>query len=165
MTVLKLLFEQVTRSNSSETPRVTRQALTEVYQAHKMSDNRRQIYQRISAESKQKRQIPGRDEDIFRSLLRGLLGYESVSPLDPESTGAAASSSLSSGVVAPSHPTGMAAGTPLPLIGVAALPPNSTGMHSLSPQRTGVPAAPAQSTSSPVWSCLFPCLASPSQHS
>jgi len=163
MAVLKSLFEQVTRSSSSETPRVTRQALTEVYQTHKTSDTRRQFYRRISADFQQKRQIPGRDEDIFRRLLRELLGYEPVSAPDPGSTTAAASSSLSSGVVAPSNQ--MATSTPLPLTGGAAPPPSSAGMHSQSPQRNGVPAAPPRSTSPPVWSCLFPCLASPSQHS
>ena len=167
VTVLKLLFEQVTQSSSSETPRVTRQALTEVYQAYKMSGTRRQIYQRISADFQQKRQIPGRDEDTFRRLLRELLGYEPVSAPDPEGAGAAASSPLSPGVVSPSHSAGMATGTPPPsgLTGVTALPPNSTRMRSVSPKRNGVPAASPRSTSPPVWSCLFPCLTSPSQHS
>ena len=128
ITVLQSLFVDVTRSSSSETPRITSRALAEVYQAHKLSDTRRQIYRRISA------QIPGCDKDVIRRLLCELLEYGLMSPPDSvqESKMVAASSSPSSGVAAQSPTTGMA--TPSPPTRVA--PPSSL-------QRNGVPVARA----------------------
>ena len=140
ITLLRSLFEDVTRPSSSEPPKITSGALSKVYQAHKLSGPRRQLYRRISA------QIPGCDKDVICRLLRELLGCEPMSPPDQESKVVAASSSPSSGVAAQSPPTGMA--TP-------------------SPRSNGVPAVrtPPRSTSSPVWHRLCPCLAPPSQHS
>ena len=82
ITVLKSLFGQVTQLSPSEAPKVTREALNKVYQAHKMSDDRRKIYRCIGADFQQQRQIPGRDEEVFRHLLLRSLGIDSVSPRD-----------------------------------------------------------------------------------
>ena len=148
ITVLRSLFEEVTQSSSLETPRITSRALNKVYQAHKLSGPRRQLYRRISA------QIPGCDKDVICRLLRELLGCDPKSPPDQESKVVAASSSPSSGVAAQPPPTGMAT-------------PSPTGVAASSPRSNGVPAVrtPPRSTSSPVWHRLCPCLAPPSQHS
>ena len=79
-TVLKGLFENITRSSSSESLTTTWPALKEVYQAHKMSETRQEIYRRIDAEFQQDRQI--RDQDSFRRLLHELLGLT----IDPATT-------------------------------------------------------------------------------
>ena len=167
ITVLQSLFVKVTRSSSSETPKITSQALSEVCQAHKLSATHRQIYLRMSA------QTPGCDKSSIRRLLRELLGCEHMPPPDPESKMVAASSSPSSGVATQSPPTGMTA--PPPPTGVdapsrptgMAAPSPSTGVAASSPQSNGVPAAraPPRSSSPPLWHCLFPCLVPPSQHS
>ena len=165
ITVLQSLFVKVTRSSSSETPRITSQALNEVYQVHKQSATRRQIYLHISA------QKPGCNEAIIRRLLRELLGCEPVSPPNLESTMVTASSSPSSGVAAQSPPTGMT--TLPPPTGVDALshptgivtPSPPTGVAVSSSHSIGMPSQSPQSASPPVWHCLFPCLAPPSQHS
>ena len=157
ITVLRSLFEEVTQSSSLETPRITSRALNKVYQAHKLSDPRRQIYQRISE------QTPGCDKDVIRRLLRELLGCKPMSPPDPESKVVAASSSPSSGVAAQSPPTGLT--TQLASTGMAT--PSPTGVAAPSPRSNGVPAVrtPPRSTSPPLWHRLCPCLAPPSQHS
>lgn len=79
-TVLKVLFENITRSSSSESLTTTWPVLKEVYQAHKMSETRQEIYRRIDAEFQHDRQI--RDQDSFRRLLHELLGLMT----DPETT-------------------------------------------------------------------------------
>jgi len=155
ITVLKLMFENVTQTSPSGPLGTTAPALNEVYQAHKLSDTRRQMYRRISETFQQDQQIPGRDEHIFRRLLCELLGYE---PVSPPSGQVAASTSVGSGVASSSHPTRKA--TSPPLIGVAASSHHSTQMPSSSPQGIGEP-APQSSPS--VWSRLCPCLGPPSQ--
>ena len=155
ITVLRSLFEEVTRSSSSEAPKITSRALNKVYQEHKLSDPRRQIYRCISA------QILGCDKDIICRLLRELLGCDPKSPPDQESK-VAASSSPSSGVAAQPPP-----GLTTQPVSTAMATPSPTGVAVSSPQSNRVPAVrtPPRSTSPPVWHCLFPCLPRPSQHS
>jgi len=155
ITVLKLLFETVTRTTPLGPPRTTGSALNEVYQAHKMSDTRRRIYRRISENFQQDLSILG--PDTFRRLLYELLGY---GPVLPPSRRVAPSSSVGSGVASTSHPTRVA--TLSPPIEVAPSSHHSTRMPSPSPQGIGGPAPPPRSTSPSVWSRLFPCLGPPS---
>ena len=162
--VLKLLFEQVTQLSSSEAPKVTREALNKVYQAHKTSDDRQKIYRRIGADFRQKQQIPGRDGEVFHRLLRQSLEFDPVSPPDPR--GAASSPPPpSSGVATSSHSTvtiSSGTATPLPSTGVARPPPHSARIPLQSPQSVGVftftlkprravRTASSQSTSPPFW--------------
>ena len=156
ITVLKSLFGKVTQPSSSEAPKATRRALTEVYQTHKTSDTRRGIYRRIREDFQQKQQILGRDEEVFRRLLRQSLGSNPASPPDPTSTKGVASSSPSPGVAASSRATGMA--TSSPVIGVAPPPPRSTVKP---PTNVEDRALEPQSGSANVWSRLVGCLTHP----
>jgi len=158
ITVLKLLFENVTQTSPSGPPRTTGPALNDVFQAHKLSDTRRQIYRRISEKFQQDISILG--PDIFRRLLYELLGY---GPVSPPSGRVAASSSVGSRVASSLHPTRMA--TLSPPIEVAASPRHITPTPSPPAPGIGEPAPPPRprSTSPSVWSRLFPCLGPPSQ--
>ena len=137
ITVLKSLFGQVIQPSSSEAPKVTKQALTKVYQTHRTSDTRREIYRRISEEFL----IMARDLsfllEVSRRLLFQSLGFDPVSPLDSRG-GASSSAPL------PSTSTEVA--------GIPLLSPQSVGVFTftLKPQRAGRTAS-SQSTSPPFW--------------
>ena len=137
ITVLKSLFGKVTQTSSSEAPKVTSQALTEVYQAHRTSDTRREIYRRISKEflimARGRSVLP----EVFRRLMSQSLGFDPVSPLDPRG----AASSLAS---LPSTNTEVA--------GIPLLSPQSVGVltFTLKPRRA-VRTTSSQSTSPPFW--------------
>ena len=163
ITVLNSLFGKVTQASSSEAPKVTRQALTEVHQTHKTSDTRRDIYRRISTEFLTVRDLSFMLE-VLRSLLLPSLGFDTVPPPDSGNTGRVASSST--GPVASSsrhRPTERA--TPSPVTQVTQPPTQSTGQPPQStgkpPQSTRDPASQPQSDRSSVWSRFIGCLTHP----
>ena len=153
--VLKLLFENVTQPSSSEAPKVTRQALTEVYQTHKTSAIRRDIYRRISAEFLNKARDLSSLVKFFRGLLLHSLGFDTVPPPDAGDTGRVALSSPGRGVASSSRPRPTEMATPSPVTQVAQPPPSST---IIPPKSVEVP---AQEPSPNVWSRIIGCLTSP----
>ena len=144
ITVLNSLFGKVTQPSSSEAPKATKRALTEVYQAYETSDTRRDIYRRISADFRQKLQIPGRDEEDFRRLLLQSLGSDPVSSPNLESTGAALSS-----------PSPGVASSSSPVTRVAQQQPGSTVISRKSVEE------PTTEPNPNVWSRFIGCLTHP----
>ena len=185
ITVLNSLFGKVTQASSSEAPKVTRQALTEVHQIHKTSDTRRKIYRRISTEFLTVRDLLFMLE-VLRSLLLPSLGFDPVPRPDSGNKGKVASSSTGPGVASSSRHRPTERATPSPVTQVTQPPtqitgqlPQSTGKPpqttAKSPQTTGKspqttekplqstrdPASQPQSDRSSVWSRFIGCLTHP----
>jgi hypothetical protein len=155
ITVLKSLFEKVTQPSSSEAPKVTRQAVTDVYQTHKTSAIRRDIYRRISAEFLNRAGDLSSLLKFFRRLLLHSLGFDPVPPPDSGNTGRVALSSTGPGVASSSRPRPTEIPTPSPVTQVAQPPPSST---IIPPKSVEVP-APEPSPN--VWSRFIGCLTNP----
>ena len=165
ITVLNSLFGKVTQASSSEAPKVTRQALTEVHQRHKTSDTRRKIYRRISIELHTAQNLLFMLE-VLRSLLLPSLGFDPVPRPDSGNT-RIASPSTGPGVASSSRPRPTEIATPSPAIKVLQPPTQSTGQPPQStgkpPQSTGEPAPQPRSDSPRVWSRLIGRLTHPTE--
>ena len=155
ITVLNSLFGRVTQPSSSEAPKVTRQALTEVHQTHKMSDTRRKIYRRIRTEFLTVRDLSFMLE-VLRSLLLPSLEFDPVPPPDSGNTERVASSSPVHGVGSSSRPTEVAT-SPVPRVAPGPPPPTNAVM----PPKSDEEAAPEPNPN--VWSRFVSCLTHPTE--